>query len=300
MCPRSIPLPLTDLVTTSTQSISEPIDQFELRTLGFLAGKPPTHLQLLPHVYVGLAMIWSKAMSTHFRVTSRLLVTVRGALIDIHEFWDERFSVVSHVQLHVKVFLTGAPFAVPVRAMLKPIDSPENLTRGFYVGQSVQFQGYLDSSKPQDGPIFVKLMTNEIALPEDLSRRSPKLTLFEGAAVNVVYTNFQELRNCSRRDAALYMAERALFSSTPKTIRKLNMVIGKRHPANEVTLSAVELRDIPGFAMRTTRPVSSVTSMDRPDLHITLKIGAPVRLTKDLCLAGHQSSFSNFTRGARG
>ncbi|WAR59999.1 hypothetical protein PtB15_11B640 [Puccinia triticina] len=126
-----------------------------------------------------------------------------------------------------------------------------------------------------------ELMTNEIALPKDLSRRSPKLTLFEGAAVNVVYTNFQELRNCSRRDAALYMAERALFSSTPKTIRKLNMVIGKRHPANEVTLSAVELRDIPGFAMRTTCPVSSVTSMDWPDLHITLKIGAPVRLTKD-------------------
>ncbi|OAV97243.1 hypothetical protein PTTG_26092 [Puccinia triticina 1-1 BBBD Race 1] len=146
---------------------------------------------------------------------------------------------------------------------------------------------------------FAAEMTNDIAAPEDISNLIITLSTSERVAVDHVYTNLGELRYSSERITALYMAERALFTSNLKVIRRINLVVTHRHPGHTVTLSAGHLANIPGFTIQTIRPLASVTGMDRPDLYIVLKVGSPVRLTKDVCLFGNNATRTNFTRGMR-
>ncbi|WAR61094.1 hypothetical protein PtB15_13B346 [Puccinia triticina] len=67
-------------------------------------------------------------------------------------------------------------------------------------------------------------MTNDLAAPEDISNLVITLSTSKGVAVEHVYTNLGELRYSSERITALYMAERALFTSNLKLATSLTFL----------------------------------------------------------------------------
>ncbi|WAR62564.1 hypothetical protein PtB15_15B150 [Puccinia triticina] len=98
-----------------------------------------------------------------------------------------------------------------------------------------------------------------------------KLRLEEDVAIDYIYTNFYDLGYCGPWTQARYMAKRSLFAVNRKAIRRINNTLMTRHPGPQVTLSALDLAPIPGFTMKTTRDLSTVTRMERPEINIHLK-----------------------------
>ncbi|WAQ91509.1 hypothetical protein PtA15_14A393 [Puccinia triticina] len=167
---------------------------------------------------------------------NRLVVNVRGVLMEIFKHWDHDRDLAGYVELH------GTPLGIRVRAILQPNDFPNQLSGGYIPGQRVQLQGYLDAGKTTDELIFIEKMAVEVSLPREDSSTAVRLSQMEGVAVEYVYTNLEQLRYSSQTVAAIYMAERALFSSNKKNIQKINQFLTTQHHGTKCNRGINKLR----------------------------------------------------------
>ncbi|OAV97241.1 hypothetical protein PTTG_26090 [Puccinia triticina 1-1 BBBD Race 1] len=86
----------------------------------------------------------------------RLIVNVCGALMELLEYWDHDCDAAAYVKMVLIQLHQDAPLGIRVKAIMKPIDMPNQLRGSFIPGQEIQLQGYLDPSKTSDTLITVE------------------------------------------------------------------------------------------------------------------------------------------------